>query len=56
MTCHPFSQRNITTERTVGVGFGGDRKVEGGGGGGGAGFGLCNKIKYLVEVQKIKEV
>ena len=27
---HPFSQRNRTTEKTVGVGFGGDRKVGGG--------------------------
>ena len=27
---HPFSQRNRTTEKTVGVGFGGDRKVRGG--------------------------
>ena len=26
---HPFSQRNRTTERTVGVGLGGDRKVGG---------------------------
>ena len=24
---HPFSQRNRTTERTVGVGVGGDREV-----------------------------
>ena len=29
---HPFSQRNKTTERAVGVGVGGD-KEEGGGGG-----------------------
>ena len=28
---HPSSQRNRTTEKTVGVGFGGDRKVGGGG-------------------------
>ena len=27
---HPFSQRNRATEKTVGVGFGGDRKVGGG--------------------------
>ena len=26
---HPFSQRNRTTERTVRVGFGGDREVGG---------------------------
>ena len=26
---HPSSQRNRTTEKTVGVGFGGDRKVGG---------------------------
>ena len=30
---HPFSQRNKTTERTVGLGVGGDSKVGGGGGG-----------------------
>ena len=31
MCCdHPFSQRNRTTERTVGVGVGGDREVGGG--------------------------
>ena len=30
---HPFSQRNKTTERAVGVGVGGN-KEEGGGGGG----------------------
>ena len=29
---HPFSQRNMTTERTMGVGVGGDREVRGGGG------------------------
>ena len=29
---HPFSQRNKTTERAVGVGVGGDREVRGGGG------------------------
>ena len=28
---YPFSQRNRTTERMVGVGAGGDRKVRGGG-------------------------
>ena len=28
---HPFSQRNRETERTVGVGIGGDREVGGGG-------------------------
>ena len=28
---HPFSQRNRTIERTVGVGVGGDREVRGGG-------------------------
>ena len=27
---HPFSQRNRTTERTVGMRVGDDRKVEGG--------------------------
>ena len=27
---HPFSQRNKTTERAVGVGVGGDREVRGG--------------------------
>ena len=27
---HPFSQRNKTAERTVGLGVGGDRQVEGG--------------------------
>ena len=27
---HPFSQRNRTTERTVGVGVGGDKEVAGG--------------------------
>ena len=30
---HPFSQRNRTTERTMGVEVGGDREVGGGGGG-----------------------
>ena len=30
---HPFSQRSMTTERTVGVGDGCDREVEGWGGG-----------------------
>ena len=30
MCCdHPFSQRNRTTERTVGLGFGGEKKVGG---------------------------
>ena len=29
---HPFSQRNMTTEKTVGVGVGGSRKVGGRGG------------------------
>ena len=29
---HPFGQRNMTTERTMGVGVGGDREVRGGGG------------------------
>ena len=32
---HPFSQRNKSTEGTVGVRFGGDREKGGGGGGGG---------------------
>ena len=27
---HPFSQRNRTTERTMGLGVGDDRKVKGG--------------------------
>ena len=27
---HPFSQRNRTTERTVGVGVGGYKEVQGG--------------------------
>ena len=26
---HPLTQRSRTTERTVGMGFGGDREVEG---------------------------
>ena len=30
---HPFSQRNRTTQRTVGVEIGGKKEVEGGGGG-----------------------
>ena len=29
---HPLSQRNMTTERAVGMGVGGDRKVEAEGG------------------------
>ena len=29
---HPFSERNKTAERTVGLGVGGDRQVGGGGG------------------------
>ena len=28
---HPFSQRNMTTEKTVGAGAGGDREVRAGG-------------------------
>ena len=32
---HPLSQGNMTTERTMGLGVGGDNKMEGGGGGGG---------------------
>ena len=32
---HPFSQRNVTTERTVEVGLRGNWEVEEGGGGGG---------------------
>ena len=34
---HPLSQGNMTTERTMGLGVGGDNKMEGGGGGGGGG-------------------
>ena len=30
---HPLSQGNMTTERTMGLGVGGDNKMEGGGGG-----------------------
>ena len=29
---HPLSQGNMTTERTMGLGVGGDNKMEGGGG------------------------
>ena len=32
---HPFSQRNMTKERAMGLGVGGDRSRGGGGGGGG---------------------
>ena len=28
---HPLSQGNMTTERTMGLGVGGDNKMEGGG-------------------------
>ena len=34
---HPLSQRNMTTEKTMGTGAGGGREVGGGGGWGGAG-------------------
>ena len=34
---HPLSQRNMTTEKTMGTGAGGGREVGGGGGWGGGG-------------------
>ena len=41
---HPLSQRNMTTEKTMGTGAGGGREV-GGGVGGGVEGGVWTKLK-----------